>query len=114
VKTSYFFSELLKPDMNLISIASLTPKIDHLTIKLYPPLFPERKWVEDYKSNKITSLQYTIKYMDLLFMLDPKRVIKDLGDDAILLCYEKPGKFCHRKLVAMWLESNLEIKVEEL
>lgn len=114
MNTSYFYSKLLKPGMNLISIAYLTPKINGLLIKQYTPLFPNKEWVRDYKSNKITIFQYTVKYMDLLFKLDPKKVVKDLGDDAILLCYEKPKKFCHRKLVAMWLESNLGIEVKEL
>jgi len=35
------------------------------------------------------------------------------GKDAILLCYEKAGDFCHRRLVADWLKQNLSIEVEE-
>ena len=27
-------------------------------------------------------------------------------DSVILLCYEKPGDFCHRHLVADWLTKN--------
>jgi hypothetical protein len=34
--------------------------------------------------------------------------------DVILLCYEKPPQFCHRHLVAEWLEKELGIEVEEL
>lgn len=31
----------------------------------------------------------------------------------ILLCYEKPSDFCHRRLAANWLESALDIDVPE-
>jgi hypothetical protein len=37
-----------------------------------------------------------------------KEVLRDLGDDAVLLCYEKPGQFCHRHLVAQWLKVDLQ------
>lgn len=29
------------------------------------------------------------------------------GKDCILLCYEKPSDFCHRRLVAEWLKSEI-------
>lgn len=32
----------------------------------------------------------------------------------ILLCFEKENEFCHRHLVATWLEKSLEIKVQEV
>jgi uncharacterized protein (DUF488 family) len=49
-----------------------------------------------------------------LSKLDPQKVFSDLGQDAILLCWEKPGEDCHRRLVAEWLEGLLGIKVPEL
>jgi len=36
-----------------------------------------------------------------------------LGEDAILLCYEGIFQFCHRRLVAKWLEEQLNITVDE-
>ena len=33
--------------------------------------------------------------------------------DIILLCYEKSGDFCHRHIVADWIESELKKRVEE-
>lgn len=59
-------------------------------------------------------------YEKVLDKLSPKHVYKELGDNAVLLCYEKwadieNGKtFCHRRIVAKWLENNLGIRVEEL
>ena len=31
-----------------------------------------------------------------------------------MLCWEPPGKFCHRRLVAKWLEEHLGVDVPEL
>lgn len=59
-------------------------------------------------------------YEKVLNKLNPQEICNQLGDNAVLLCYEKwadieSGKtFCHRRIVAKWLEDNLGIKVEEL
>ncbi len=50
---------------------------------------------------------------DVLNGLDPNRVVKEIevlaqvpADKIILICYEKPDDFCHRHLVAEWLEKS--------
>ena len=59
-------------------------------------------------------------YEKVLNKLNPKEVYETLGENAVLLCYEswesiKSGNAtCHRRIVAKWLEDNLEAKVEEL
>lgn len=35
------------------------------------------------------------------------------GHDIALCCYEKPGDFCHRHIVAEWLKEQLGIEVDE-
>lgn len=35
------------------------------------------------------------------------------GKDIALLCYEKPGYFCHRHILADWLNSRLDCHIEE-
>ena len=65
---------------------------------------------------------YAVLYHErVLDRLDPQKVYADLGDTAVLLCYEKwadvqSGKaFCHRRLVAEWLEENIDgLRVNEL
>ena len=37
-----------------------------------------------------------------------------MGDNAVMLCYEKPGDFCHRHLIADWITKNTGITVEEV
>ncbi|EDQ8408608.1 hypothetical protein GO387_003587, partial [Salmonella enterica subsp. enterica serovar Senftenberg] len=33
--------------------------------------------------------------------------------EPVLLCWEKPGEFCHRQLVSRWFRRELGISVEE-
>ena len=60
---------------------------------------------------------YYIKHFieEVLDKLDPEQVLKELEgfsgvseDNIILLCYEKTGTFCHRHLVADWLNQNIK------
>jgi hypothetical protein len=51
----------------------------------------------------------------VLDKLDPHKIIRDLGgDNFIILCWEDPGVFCHRRVVAVWMEKATGIKIEEL
>lgn len=50
----------------------------------------------------------------VLDKLDPHKIMRDLGgDNFVMLCWEAPGVFCHRRVVAVWLEKATGIKVEE-
>ncbi len=50
----------------------------------------------------------------VLDKLDPHKIIRDLGgDNFIMLCWEGPGVFCHRRVVALWLEKATGIKIAE-
>jgi len=88
-----------------------------VSISLYPP----RGWTgRRYKALaptrqmlKMTNGEYRAAYQEILDRLDPRKVYQELGEDAILLCWEKPGEFCHRRLVAEWLERELGVEVPE-
>jgi hypothetical protein len=50
----------------------------------------------------------------VLDKLDPHKIIKDLGgDNFIMLCWEAPGVFCHRRVVAAWMRKETGVLVEE-
>lgn len=56
--------------------------------------------------------EYTEHFMHRLRRLDPQRVLRDLNSIAsgkpwAVLCYERPGEFCHRHLVASWLSESI-------
>lgn len=75
--------------------------------------------VERYKSGSITKEQYSEEYYRVvLSKLDPHEVLNEIvslfGDDATLLCFEKAGEFCHRRIVADWIEKGTGVKVPEL
>ena len=80
----------------------------------YPDLMPSLSLLRAWRAEKITKEAYMQRYYnETLRKLDPQKVYNDL-DGKILLCHEPPGAFCHRRLVARWLESSLDVKVEEL
>lgn len=94
--------------MNAVAISQGVPK--WYKGKVYKKLAPS--WalvkIEDEK-------EYVRRYKyEVLDRLDPAQVLKELGEDAVLLCWEKPGEFCHRRIVAEWLEEELGIEVPEL
>lgn len=81
--------------------------------KRYWPLAPGL-W---FKS--VSEAEYRQLYFRQLEQLDPIDVVCDLFDlteqvDPILLCYEPPGQFCHRRLVAEWLKYELNGDVPEM
>jgi uncharacterized protein (DUF488 family) len=99
-------------DKNAINIASYAPK--WFKGKSYLKLAPPGDLIGRYKREEVNSDEYTIEYNSrVLDNLNAVEVYKDLGEDAILLCYEGIFQFCHRRLVAKWLEEQLNITVDE-
>lgn len=116
MKTSYFFSYKLTNEMDLVSVAGLTPKEikeKFKNIRQYDFLKPPKQLVVDYKSKKISQKEYTRIYNEQLSKLDPVKVYNDLKN-SVILCWEKPKDFCHRKLIAKWIYDNTSNIVEEL
>ena len=80
-------------------------------------LAPKKDFLVAYKKGIINPEQYTKRYhAQILNALDPHASVVELMDCykdnfgkplknqiITLLCYEKPGEFCHRHLVAEWL-----------
>jgi hypothetical protein len=94
-----------------VSIAGKSPK--DFTGREYKQLAPKYYFFRKYKLDGDSEF-YTQQYQaEVLDLLDPKEILRDLGEDAVLLCYEKPGQFCHRHLVSAWFREH-EINVTEL
>jgi hypothetical protein len=78
------------------------------TGRAYEPLAPSWRLVQAAKSSAIDEGEYIRRYREeVLSKLDPGKVYADLGEDAVLLCWENSGAFCHRRLVAEWFEEEL-------
>ena len=120
--TSYFAK--LKYIEHPVAICGWSPEF--YTGPKYTKLAPKKdwffKWKEERESGKYTeeesNLMYkTLYYETVLNNLDPVEVYKELcsiynSEDVTLICYEKPGDFCHRHLVAEWL-NNMGYNVKE-
>ena len=79
----------------------------------YPPLFPTWEMLKRYKRDRDCAAYTKAYYREVLARLDPEQVFRDL-DGKVLLCWERSNSFCHRRLVAYWLETRLSVRVPEL
>ncbi|MBQ9253262.1 MAG: DUF488 family protein [Bacteroidales bacterium] len=62
--------------------------------------------------------EYIALYNDILQKRGAKSIVEEIeklsyGKDVALLCYESPEKFCHRHLLADFLNKELNLGVEE-
>lgn len=105
IYTSYFGNIKNLPDgYKLICISRICPK--GMKIKMYGKLAPSQSLLTDYKSGLLSWEEYTNRYKEeTLSLLSPQKVVEELGNNVILLCYEKPEDNCHRHIIRDWLNS---------
>ena len=124
IYTSYFAktNKLLDKGLkNLISIAGKCPDdflINHYCTQ-YKKLAPKYIWWKEWHDNNLSNEWYIEKYNEtVLNLLDPNQIFFDLTknntEDAVILCWECPNKFCHRHLIAEWLMKHLKIEITEI
>lgn len=114
IYTSYFekLKELEKYNIIPISICGKAP--DWYKGLQYKKLAPKYKFFMEWKKNHDNDYYIEHFRSEILDGLDAEIVIKELnylvpnvnGKDIALICYEKPSDFCHRHLVAEWLNKN--------
>lgn len=115
IYTSYFekIKQLEKNDIIPISICGKAPEwYKGLQYKKLAPkygFFMEWKknhdndyYIEHFQKEVLDRL-VACEVMEDLFSL---KSLQDKGKDIALICYEKPSDFCHRHLVADWLNEN--------
>lgn len=111
VWTSYF------GQMRKISTMDCVP----VAVCLYPP-----KWYDGAVCDKLAPTHemmmgmrkeetrdfFAIKYEEeILGRLKREEILEELqrisdGKDVVLVCYEKPTDFCHRKLIGKWIGAS--------
>lgn len=112
IYTSYFarIKNLDKAGIVPISIARYSPRFFHGDVILdVAPVGAMLSMNEE---------EYKIAYREILRKVDVNKLLVKIqvlskGKDAALLCYEKPGDFCHRRLLAEWIEKSVGIEVPE-
>jgi len=117
--TSYFakVKQLKEMGLKLVCVAGYAPKFfyDVQNVHFYPDLAPRKDWFWEWKNKHLSNDWYIGKYNEtVLSKLNPEKVVADMGNNAVMLCYEKPDDFCHRHLIADWISKNTGITVEEV
>lgn len=117
IYTGYYskIKEYADSGLILLSISRTKPEFAKSCIDI-PQLFPSDKILWDHKKGKIDDMEYTSKYLDQLNELGIDRIIKMIqifGDNVVLLCWESPEKFCHRHILADYINKNSGVVVEE-
>ncbi|MDR4483869.1 MAG: hypothetical protein R3B95_11760 [Nitrospirales bacterium] len=103
ITTANYFTKGIKA----IGIAISVGKPRWWTGRSYPPLAPA-PWML-----RLQGQEFTRAYQDtILSQLDPIGIREELEGSA-LLCWEGFNTFCHRRLVAEWLETEAGIVVPE-
>lgn len=84
-------------------------------------LAPGSKLLADYKDGKIDEKEYIKRYLEYLDELNKEGFLQNFvnfcnnrSSDIVLLCYEAPGKFCHRHLLANYLNEHFNTNIKEL
>ena len=114
IYTGYFgqYEKYVEAGLTPVSIAGMAPC--WYEDREWKFLAPNLSTFTKYKNGDYTEFQYMDEYIPKLEKLDLddlKRQIEEL-DNIIFLCYEKDG-FCHRHLLADWLEAHTNYVVEE-
>jgi hypothetical protein len=71
-----------------------------------------KSWIQE---GKYGEAEYEYDYINLLKErgVTPQGLVDELPDGAILLCYEYPEEFCHRHVLAHWIQENTDVIVTE-
>lgn len=106
---------------NLISISGDGGKEAQFNGPCYKTLAPKLGFWKEWHNNignipeSINNDFYIHEYeKQVLRNLVIDNVLKELGENPILLCYEDVDQFCHRHIVAAWIELKTGLIVPEI
>jgi uncharacterized protein (DUF488 family) len=105
MQTTYFAKAKSLPiSDDLVSIARGTP--EGFKGRVMSKLMPTASLLSRLKNNLCTEEGFTKEFIQQLRCLDVHAIAKELGPNATMICFEGKDKFCHRHLVAEWLQKN--------
>lgn len=114
IYTSYF-AKLKKLPENIVPIAICAKVPDWYKGLQYKKLAPKyeffSKWKQDHDNDEFVKC-YKEQILDKLNAHDTVIELSEVAgfinrhNDICLICYEKSSDFCHRHLVADWLNEN--------
>lgn len=116
IYTSYFAKLKELENHNIIPISICGKAPDWYMGLQYKKLAPKYGFFVEWKKNHDNDYYIEHFKTEVLDKLDATGVILDFSrliysfnigeSDICLICYEKPSDFCHRHLVAEWLNQN--------
>ena len=118
IKTASF--NILKKNEDIkgaVSIALFPSNFNDVKFE-YKALAPNWKILDKFKKKIISEEKFILAYKDQLNELNPNNIMDHLsfltgGIEPIIMCHCGKTKFCHRHLLADWLETQLGIRIEE-
>ena len=100
---------------NAITISKKAP--DWFVGESLPQLAPTWELIYGYKDGTIPDFLYASEYKRLLNKrkVDPNLLLElSVNDEPVfLLCYESPKDFCHRHILAEWVEDKIGLVIPE-
>ena len=119
IYTSYYSNYKKYSGFYRISISRKTPN-DAADISL-KFLAPDSSLLCGYKNGNIGEEEYARRYLSSLEELHDNGTLDKFAHylinhsmDVVLLCYERPDKFCHRHLLADYLNKQYGLEIKEL
>lgn len=114
IYTSYFGNARRLAEANILQIGVALWKPKFFNGACLKNVTPTKYMLSDECSME----EYLRLYDKILNRQDANKVIEQIkslsgGRDVALCCYEKPGDFCHRHILAKWLTDNTGIVIEE-
>lgn len=100
--TSYFAKSANNP--KAVSISAVVPTWYKGRQSLVAA--PDWAFVSAYKEGRLTQQEYETVYRTKLDKLGEEKVLSQFTDGDVLLCWEKPTDFCHRHILAQWLNER--------
>lgn len=93
----------LPKDLRLFQLMHLAPSEELLALKDRPDLYAPKYMAEVLEENSAEAMLSRFQHI----------AEEAKTNKVVLLCWEAPGKFCHRHLVASWLKSRAGVDVRE-
>ena len=110
--TSYYgnMNKIDRTKYTLASISFQKPDFCDENVLDCSFLGPWKDLLDGYKNGTISEKEYAEQYLDNLKRAWPGLsnwfLINNASKDIVFLCYEKPSEFCHRHLLAQFLEEQ--------
>ncbi len=95
-----------------VSVARAAP--DWFAGRVAPELAPPEHLLREYTRHGDSYTYSEAYHAEVLDKLDPFEILDLYGESAILVCWEAAGKFCHRRLIAWWLEQHTGTQILEI